>query len=108
MVFDVKHEKVRGVTTREAAARDAYLDANAVRIAAQYSIASPAVGWAEYLRDEVRNALAHVNRSGGRRKVNPDDPSERVRLRHDAALMRNLAHDAIQQRWPHAVTVTPR
>lgn len=107
VVFGVVSETVAGAPTAEAAKRDAFIDANATRISAWYSRAAPTRGWADYLREEVRNALAHVNRSG-RREINPDDPSERVRINDDSTVMRQLARDAVADRWPHAVTtVTP-
>jgi hypothetical protein len=106
-VYEVEHETAAGAPTPEAAARDAFIDAMAANVAGWYSMTTPARGWADYLREEVRNALAHVNRMG-RREVNPDDPVERVRLRQDATVMRQLAKAAIEQRWPYAITRVPR
>jgi hypothetical protein len=112
-VYEVEHETVavpgtqQRALTKEAAARDTFIDARAATIAEWYSRTTPAVGWPDYLREEVRNALAHVNRTG-RRQVNPDDPAERVRLMGDAGLMHQLARAAINSRWPRAVSRVPR
>ena len=61
-------------------ANPATLDAAAVTTyALRDGSPTPTIGWANYLREEVRNALAHVRRTG-RREVNPDHPEERKRL----------------------------
>jgi hypothetical protein len=57
---------------------------------------------------EVRNALAHVVRRTGRTRVDPDDPSDRVRLRADADMLEALARIAVDHRWPTGVTAVPR
>lgn len=112
-VFEVEHEtgaqpgSRKRTPTKEATARDAFIDVNATAVAGWYSKTTPSQGWADYLRDEVRNALAHVKRTG-RREINPDDPAERVRLMSDARLMQQLANAAIEQRWQYAVTRVPR
>lgn len=106
-VVDVTHEVLRETVgssvTSEAAARDAFIDEVAPRYAAASGVAEPPAGWSHYLRDEVRNALAHVLRKPGRRQVNPDDPSERPRLEFDGVLLQRLAKAAVDKRWPDAV-----
>ena len=101
-VFDVEQETQGGSPTAAAQERDRSIDEYAPRFAAWGSIQTPAGGWSAYLRDEVRNALAHVNRTR-RREVDPDDPTERVRLSQDALLIERLAKAAIEQRWPKGV-----
>jgi hypothetical protein len=107
-VYGVEHE-THGrsrIPTPEAAARDAFIDAAAA--GASFGQAPmPQKGWARYLRDEVRNALAHVKRTG-RREVYPDDLPERVRLIGDARVMQRLARTAIHQRWQNAVRQVAR
>ena len=112
-VYEVEHE-IRAVPgtrqrtpTKEAAARDAFIEATAAAVAGWHSMTTPPRGWAHYLREEVRNALAHVNRRE-RREVNPDDPTERVRLMGDATVMQQLAKAAIEHRWTPSVTRVPR
>jgi hypothetical protein len=105
-VFDVKHELVSGQVTAEATARDTFIDANAPIYANQLAIPQPPTNWSDYLREDVRNALAHVNRQG-RREIDPDDPAERVRLNRDSGVTRRLARDAIAQRWPQGVRTAP-
>jgi hypothetical protein len=109
-VFEVEQETVRGThtATAEAATRDSFVDANASRIAGWFNDPTPAGGWAEYLREEVRNALAHVNRAGTRTEVNPDNPTDRVRLKRDARVMQRIARAAIEVTWPDAVVVAQR
>jgi hypothetical protein len=105
VVFSVVNDTVSGTPTEEARARDAFIESNATRISGWFSRVAPPRGWPQYLREEVRNALAHVNRSG-RREINPDDPTERVRINDDSTVMRHLARAAIEDRWTHAVTLT--
>lgn len=99
-VFDVEHE-----VTPEASARDNFIDAIALTFANQLSIPQPPTSWSDYVREDVRNALAHVNRQG-RREINPDDPIERVRLGHDGSIVGRLARAGIEQRWPYGVRAT--
>jgi hypothetical protein len=106
-VYGVQDEKSNGAVTAEAAARDAFLESSAGTFARCNRRERPAHGWADYLRDEVRTALAHGIREPGRVQVNPDDPDARVRLRDDARLLAHVARDAIDTRWPNAVTAVP-
>lgn len=106
-VYGVEHETRSRVSTPEAAARDAFIDATAATYAGWYSMPTPTRGWADYYREEVRNALAHVWRTG-RRHVNADDPAERVRLSSDARVLQHIAKGAVEQRWPHGVTAVRR
>lgn len=103
-VYEVEHETKEKAVTPEAAARDAFIESEAPRFAAWAP--TPASSWADYLRDEVRNAIAHVRRTG-RREVNPDDPRERGRLLSDSRVLQGLAKAAIEQRWPCGVTSVP-
>lgn len=100
-VFDVADE-----STDQSAARDQFIDQAAAAVARSTG-RSCSGRWADYLRDEVRNALAHVNRSG-RREVDPDNPHERVRLREDARLLESIAEQAIRRRWPSGVVCRHR
>jgi methylamine utilization protein MauJ len=103
-VFDVREDVRAQQVTPEAAARDGYIDASATRL--DWSGRQPPpTSWSSYLREDVRNALAHVNRQG-RREINPDDAMERRRLRDDARLSQRLAKGAIEHRWPRGVRVT--
>jgi hypothetical protein len=107
-VYAVREEKRDGAVTAEAAARDAFVESSAAAVARGMGRETPSRGWADYMRDEVRNALSHVIRESGRVQVNPDDPTDRVRLRNDAPLMAYLARAAIETRWPRAVLAVPR
>ncbi len=64
---------------------------------------------ADYLRDESRNAIAHVVRyDPANTSIDPDLPSDRERLDLDGNWMRNLARRAITSKWPTPVALTPR
>jgi hypothetical protein len=110
--LDATHGVARETTNRvlspEATSRDEFIDTLAPIVAGWFSLPTPPRGWPHYLQHEVRNALAHVVRRGGRTRVNPDDPSDRIRLRADADMLEALARIAIDHRWPTAVTAVPR
>jgi hypothetical protein len=93
--------------TPEAARRDAYIDAQAPTFATQLSGSAPSPpSWAEYLREDVRNAVSHVLRAG-RREVDADEPGDRWRLDFDSGVLKRLARRAIEDRWSFfAVTAT--
>jgi hypothetical protein len=87
------------------ASRDAFL-----RDEANYTAQKPQfVGSQEianYLREDTRNAIAHVIRTKPTMThIDPDSPLDRGRLQFDSALVRELARRAILARWPGAVTV---
>jgi hypothetical protein len=107
-VFEVMNETARQVATQEAAQRDAFIEAHAGLFAEWHHVPKPPRGWALYFRDEVRNALAHVKRPAGKSVVNPDDPRARVRLRNDAAVLRELGAEAVNERWPDGLRVVRR
>lgn len=104
-VFDVEHQTVGRKTTPEAEQRDIFIRRTAPRVAwASPSEQQVQGDLAAYFRDEARNALAHVIRPG-RREIDPDNPSERVRLRDDSAWLRRIARAAIEERWSEGVQV---
>jgi hypothetical protein len=103
VVFAVREE---GST--QARRRDEFINENSGLFAEWHKLPRPSKGWAFYFRDEIRNAAAHVIRPPGRRVLNPDRPRERLALRSDAAVLANLASEALSERWPNAVTVTRR
>jgi hypothetical protein len=107
VVFAVTNETQGGQVTPEAAQRDAHIDAHGPTFAAQLSGSPPLPpSWAEYLREDVRNAVSHVLRAG-RREVDADEPSDRRRLDFDSGVLRRLARRAIEDRWSFfAVTTT--
>jgi hypothetical protein len=108
VAFAVTNEKRAGQVTAEAGQRDSYIDAQGPAFAAQLSGSSPSPpSWAEYLREDVRNAVSHVLRAG-RREVDVDEPTDRWRLDFDAGVLKRLARGAIEDRWSlFAVTTTP-
>lgn len=107
VAFDVRDEKSRqGVPTPEAAARDVFINARAGQFAGWYQVVEPAAGWADYFRDEIRNAAAHVIRNEGKRVLNPDRPRERLLLQTDARILAELASEAVGERWQDAVVAT--
>jgi hypothetical protein len=61
---------------------------------------------ATYLRDDARNALAHVVRSDARdTAIDPDLPDDHMRLERDSSRLRRLAKLAICEAWPNPVLV---
>jgi hypothetical protein len=59
---------------------------------------------ATHLRDESRNAIAHiVRRQAADTKIDPDLPHDRERLDQETRLLRDLAKKAIERRWPQSV-----
>lgn len=61
---------------------------------------------AKHLERESRHALAHVIREPGRRRVNPDEAQDRVRLTYESRLLRRVARAAIEEEFPDAVSAT--
>jgi hypothetical protein len=106
IVFGVTNETRGGQVTPEAARRDAYIDAQGPAFALQLSGSPPAPpSWAEYLREDVRNAVSHVLRAG-RREVDADDPADRWRLDFDSGVLKRLARHAIEDRWSFFAVTT--
>jgi hypothetical protein len=63
----------------------------------------------DYLRRQVRDALAHiVPDDPAKVPIDPDLPVQRDRTHQDTRLMKDLARTAILNEWPDAVTVEPR
>lgn len=104
-VFGVQHETRQKQATPEAANRDLFIDSEAPSIPSYGLVRSGE--WSAYLREEVRNAIAHVLRPT-RRQVDPDHWSERKRLALDARLLKELARMAVEQHWPNAVQAAPK
>jgi hypothetical protein len=108
-VYDVRRETVgKGVASPEAQARDEFINSRAGLFAEWHHLAPPKSDWGNYFRDEIRNAAAHVVRAEGKRVLNPDLTRERALLNNDASVLLNLAFEAVGERWPQAVVVTPR
>lgn len=91
------------VSNGDEAARDAFLRTRATGI---YRVPNAdGTDVADYLRDDSRNAVAHIVRSAGRTTIDPDLPSDRERLDIDAYSLRDLARLAVLERWPVGVTL---
>lgn len=61
---------------------------------------------ADYLRDDSRNAVAHiVRRDPSLTSIDPDTPIDRERLELDAYWLHDLARKAVLNRWPEAVAL---
>jgi hypothetical protein len=85
-------------------ARDAFL-----RAVGPISLSNPHTARgdvAAYLRDDSRNAIAHIVRTKPQAtSIDPDLPSDRERLELDSHWLHDLARRAVLQRWPKAVTL---
>lgn len=61
---------------------------------------------AKYLRDDSRNAIAHVvRRDGAQTSIDADQPADRERLSQDAYSVQRLSRIAILEHWADAVGV---
>lgn len=63
---------------------------------------------AAHLRQESRNAIAHVVRPAGRTVIDPDLPQDRERLDAEGRWIQYLAHRAIKSAWTQPVVMTAR
>lgn len=109
LVFGVVQEMQHEAITAEAAARDAFIDSVAPAFAQRRGLGALTLDrtWSVYLREEVRNALAHVHRAG-RREVDPDDFRERQRFLMETPVSQSLARAIIEQEWPNGVRAVAR
>ena len=107
--FRVTHETHGRRATPEAIERDTFIDAATPAFVQRRGLADLTAGrtWSAYLREEVRNALAHVHR-GGRVEVDLDDFCERQRFLIDTSVSQFLARAKIEERWPHGVRAVAR
>ena len=80
------------------AARDGFLRSKATGVHAVPNAAGTDV--AHYLREDSRNAVAHIVRGRRRTTVDPDLPADRERLDTDAYRLRDLSRLAVLERWP--------
>jgi len=95
-VFDVESDSSE---------RDAFLSEAAPRFKAQWDERYPfPANPARTFAQDSRHAIAHVLRKPGRRTIDPDSAEDRVRLDREANLLRWLARDAIEQKYPHPVS----
>jgi hypothetical protein len=90
--------------------RDDFIRREAPRLAWRWDNARypfPANPAADLARDS-RHAVAHVLRPAGRRTIDPDLADDRARLDLEASLLKWLARSAIEQEYPHPVSVARR
>ena len=59
--------------------------------------------WADYLRDALRNAVAHAVRRAGKPVLNPDDLADRNALNEASATVVRLLRRRVNDRWPGGV-----
>lgn len=64
---------------------------------------TPGFDWAEYLRDSLRNAVAHAVRHPGKPVLNPDESADRAALHQAADHIARLVRLRVQERWPEGV-----
>lgn len=60
--------------------------------------------WADYLRDALRNAVAHAVRLEGKPVLNPDDLADRNALDQASAAVVQLLRRRVNDRWPGGVS----
>jgi hypothetical protein len=62
---------------------------------------------ADALERGSRDALSHVLRGPGERSIDPDIAEDRARLRVETDVLKWMAHEAVEHRYPAAVRVEP-
>lgn len=62
-------------------------------------------GWARYLQDVLRNAVAHAVRPQGRPMLDPDETMDRGALTAGAIKLATLVRSRVEDRWPRPVKV---
>ncbi len=89
-------------------ARDTFLDKTAPQYAATWDDKyhpfpkNPA----QALREDSRNAIAHVLRRKGKRTIDPDQAHDRMRLDRESRLLHSLTRAAIEKKYPYPVVAT--
>ncbi len=63
--------------------------------------------WSRYLREVLRNAVAHAIRPEGRPMLDPDATSDRRALTAGASHLAGLVRSRVATRWPDPVRVHP-
>jgi hypothetical protein len=71
--------------------------------AGQTGIASD---WAHYLKDNLRNAVAHAVRRPGKPVLDPDDLTDRSQLDQASGMVADLVRRRVRERWPEGVHVS--
>lgn len=66
---------------------------------------STPVDWPYYLREHLRNAIAHAVRYGSRPVLNPDGFKDKRTLEQAARHVARLVRQRVDERWPSAVRV---
>jgi hypothetical protein len=87
----------------DARLRDEYLEREGARIGSRSGRETPPEGWAIYLRESSRNAVAHAVRDSGRSVIDPDLAPDRRRLAGDASMLGELVRFRILDEWPYPV-----
>ena len=58
---------------------------------------------AEYFRETLRNAMAHLVRFDGRPTLDPNDPTDRNAAAMASSALREIVRRAVDERWPAGV-----
>lgn len=66
------------------------------------------VDWPHYLREVLRNAVAHAVRPQGRPMLDPDETTDRHALMGGAKHLAELVRTRVEMRWPNAIRVLTR
>lgn len=83
--------------------RDEFARAGLVSADLPSSSDGPDFDWAEYLRDSLRNAVAHAVRRPGKPVLDPDEATDRAALHQAAEHIARLIRLRVQTRWPEGV-----
>lgn len=83
--------------------RDEFLRTNLAAVGPPSSADKAGFDWAAYMRDSLRNAVAHAVRRPGRPVLDPDKATDRGALHQAAEHIARLIRLRVQERWPDGV-----
>jgi hypothetical protein len=62
--------------------------------------------WPHYLKDNLRNAVAHAVRRPGKPVLDPDDLTDRSELDTASSILADLVRRRVRERWPEGVQIS--
>lgn len=83
--------------------RDEFMRTNLAAVVPPSSSDRSSFDWADYLRDSLRNAVAHAVRRTGKPVLDPDESADRSALHQAAEHIAGLIRLRVQERWPDGV-----
>lgn len=90
----------------DASARSEFIRERLAATAAPDDSYGDCFDWADYLRDTLRNAVAHAVRPQGKPALNPDDLANQGTLDRASGNVASLVRQRVTDRWPRGVLMT--